>query len=131
MAVLFDRNERGDGGRCDLLGPAGDDVPVCIREGSMPDGGWEPRLGSLDGAKFVMTRSSGGAGNVSLMEDSLTYLNGSDNGDDGDDGPRWSGIRDGAGITTPLYGVVEWSGGTDAPTECLFSGEYRVDRAFA
>ncbi|WP_018501829.1 hypothetical protein [Parafrankia discariae] len=128
VAVLLDGNPVGDGDRCDLLEPAGDDVPVCIREGTLPSDGWEPRLGSLDGARFVMTRSSGGAGNVSLMEDTLTYLNG---GDGNDGGPRWSGIRDGAGRATPLDGVVEWTGGTEAPTECRFSGDHRIDRAFA
>lgn len=128
VAVLLDGNPTGDGDRCDLLEPAGGDVPVCIREGTLPDGGWEPRLGSLDGARFVMTRSSGGAGNVSLMEDTLTYLN---DGDGNDGKPRWSGIRDGAGRSTPLYGVVEWTGGTGAPTECRFSGAHGIDRAFA
>ncbi|WP_198152773.1 hypothetical protein [Pseudofrankia sp. DC12] len=41
----------------------------------------------------------------------------------------WPAIRDGGGIDTPLYGVVEWKGGAELPTQCRFAGRYRTDRA--
>ena len=123
VAGLFDDNASGDGERCDLLGPAGDDVYACIAEGTLPEDGWEPRAGSLEGARLVMARSSGSGSNVELMDDTFMYLS-------KDEGPAWSAVRDGSGWDTPLYGVVEWTGGTGEPTECLFSGDYGIDRAF-
>jgi hypothetical protein len=125
VSVLFDDNQRGDGTRCDLRGPRASDVPACIRRGTLSPAGFEPRVGSLDGALAVMTASSGNVANVRLRTNTLTYLNAAKGRP-----AVWSAIRDGSGIDTPLYGVVEWKGGSERPTQCRFAGRYRIDRAF-
>jgi hypothetical protein len=125
LARLFRDNRPGDGRRCDLGGPRESDVPACIRRGTLPPAGFEPRVGSRDGALAVMGRSSGTVANVRLLDETLAYLNA------GSGRPAaWSAIRDGGGIDTPMYGVVEWTGGSERPTQCRFSGRYRIDRAF-
>lgn len=123
---LFDHNPRGDGDRCVLRGPRGDDVPACVARGTLPDAGFEPRVASRDGAMFTMQRTSGNKAGVNLNLDTLTYL-----APLGDEQPRWSAIRDGSGLSQPMDGVVEWTGGTANPTECLFRGDHRIDRALA
>jgi hypothetical protein len=128
--TLVNGNATGDRHRCDLLGPHGDDVPACLRQGKMPPKGWQSRPGSLAGAEIIMTRSSSASSNVELMDDTFTYLSGRYPGGGTRQKAAWSAIRDGSGWETPLYGVVEWTGGSDAPTECLFRGDHRIDRAF-
>jgi hypothetical protein len=113
---LFDHNPKGNGPNCTLRGPKGDDVATCITQGTLPLAGWEPRVASLDGAEIVMKRTSGANPSVSLDEDTITYLN-AHNGEKA----KWSGVRDGSGKYQPMDGVVEWTGGTDKPTECTFS----------
>src|SRR3954447_2382440 len=71
---LLDRNPRGDGHRCLLRGPRGDDVPACVAKGTLPAAGFEPRAASRDGAKFTMQRTSGNKAGVNLNLDTLTYL---------------------------------------------------------
>ncbi len=116
-------------GRCELVGSA--DVPSCVVEGSLEDAGWEPRTGSLDGARIALERTSGDVQRVSLNKETLSYLN----AQDGQPG-RWSGILDGQGINVPLGGVAEWEG-SGTPKQCLFYDEnaadpdkYAIDRAF-
>ncbi|WP_243407983.1 hypothetical protein [Frankia canadensis] len=125
VSVLINDNARGDGKRCDLLGPHGSDVATCIRRGTFSMAGFEPRVGSRDGAIAVMSASSGNIANVRLRVSTLTYLNATKGRP-----AAWSAIRDGSGIDTPMYGVVEWRGGSERPTQCHFSGKYRIDRAF-
>jgi hypothetical protein len=123
---LFDRNPRGDGHRCLLRGPRGDDVPACVARGTLPVAGFEPRAASRDGAMFTMQRTSGNKAGVNLKLNTLTYL-----APRGGEQPRWSAIRDGSGLSQPMDGVVEWIGGSANPTECLFRGDHRIDRALA
>lgn len=110
-------------GPCQLRGAA--DVPSCIEVGTLSDAGWAPRIGSLDGAVIALSRTSGTIQNVSLDENSITYLNAWKGHP-----ARWSGILDGHGYSQPLGGVTEWSGQGN-PTTCAFSGRYAVNRAFA
>ncbi len=112
----------GDGQRCDLIGSA--DVPSCIKLGELPADGWDPRVGSLDGATFAIQRRSGDVQKVSLATETLAYLN-TWNGQPA----RWSGILDGNGYSQSLGGVSEWTGEGD-PVQCLFTGDYALDRAF-
>jgi hypothetical protein len=123
---LFNQNPKGDGSNCTKRGPKGDDVATCIIEGSLPIAGWEPRVASLDGAKIVMKRTSGSTPGVTLDESTIAYLN-AHNGQKA----MWSGIRDGSGKYQAMDGVVEWTGGTDKPTECSFSTKDKdgIDRA--
>jgi hypothetical protein len=125
---LFDRNPKGSGSDCTLRGPKGDDVPACIIQGTLPLAGWEPRVASLDGAKIVMKRTSGNTPGVNLNQDTITYLNAH-----GGEKAKWSAIRDGSGKYQPMDGVVEWTGGTDKPTECSFSKKDKdgIDRAIS
>lgn len=123
LSVLFRNNAAGVGG-CDLAGPDGSDVPACIKRGTLPSAGFEPRVGSRDGAIAVMSRSSGNIANVRLRTNTLTYLNATAGRP-----AAWSAIRDGGGIDSPMYGVVEWKGGAELPTQCRFAGRYRIDRA--
>ncbi len=106
-------------GECALIGAA--DVPSCIKEGTLDDAGWEPRIGSLNGAIFALTRSTGDRQKVSLNENTMAYLNG--------ESPRWSGILDGSGTQQALGGVAEWEGEGEA-SQCLFEGEFAVGEAF-
>lgn len=104
---------------CDLVGDA--DVPSCIMEGTLDMAGWEPRIGSLNGAVFALARSTGDRQKVSLNEDTMAYLNG--------ESPRWSGILDGSGTQQALGGVAEWEGEGEA-NQCLFEDEFALDEAF-
>jgi hypothetical protein len=123
MAKLLVNNTTGDNG-CQLYGPSGDDVFACINQGFYPADGWQPRVSSLDGATIVMKRTSGNVAGANLDENSIVYLNG-ENGQS----PRWSGVRDGSGLTNPLDGVVEWDGSSPTTTTCRFEGNDKVDRA--
>ena len=123
LSVLV-RNNAAGGADCDLRGPEGSDVPACISRGTLPAEGFEPRVGSRDGAIAVMSRSSGNIANVHLRTDTLTYLNAT-----AGRAAAWSAIRDGGGIDTPMFGVVEWKGGAEQPTQCRFAGRFRIDRA--
>lgn len=105
---------------CALVGTS--DVPSCIKQGSLPLSGFQPRVSSLAGAQAVMQRTSGTTQNVDLLTDTLTYLNGA-----GKDGV-WSGIRDGQGSFQPTEGVVEWAG-VGNPTECEFKGSDSFNKA--
>jgi len=105
---------------CVLVSKA--DVPSCIKVGSLPLSGFDPRVSSAAGATIVMQRTSGTHQNVDLLTNTLTYLNG--NGKNG----VWSGIRDGSGSFQPTEGVVEWSGQGN-PTECTFGGTDRFSMA--
>lgn len=107
---------------CELVGAA--DVPSCVQTGSLSSAGWQPRIGSLDGAVIALSRTSGFVQNVSLDENSLAYLNAWHG-----QSPAWSGILDGHGYSQPLGGVSEWSGQGN-PTSCFFTGKYAVNRAF-
>ncbi|MFE3190359.1 hypothetical protein ACFXHA_15200 [Nocardia sp. NPDC059240] len=116
-----------DGGHHDTDGCAikgNHDVTGCIKQGDLATTGWEPRVGSLDGAQIALTRASGAQQGVSLDADTITYLNGK-----GDAPGSWSGVLDGSGINVPLGGVAEWSGQGTA-TQCTFTGDYGIDRAF-
>lgn len=110
-------------GRCDLTGGA--DVASCIRRGALPQDGWQPRVSSSDGARIVMSRTSGDQQNVNLDTETITYLNARDGKP-----PQWTGVLDGRGYSTGAEGVVEWDG-THNPTECHFGGtDDRLQRAF-
>lgn len=98
-------------------------VPNCVKIGTLPQAGFDPRVSSAAGALTVMQRTSGTRQNVNLWPASLEYLNG--NGKDG----VWSAIRDGSGVWQPTEGVVEWNG-QSLPTECTFGGTDRFNRAF-
>ncbi|GAB0103765.1 hypothetical protein JMUB6875_27390 [Nocardia sp. JMUB6875] len=116
-----------DGGHRDTDGCAikGDhDVFGCIQKADLPTAGWEPRVGSLDGARIALTRATGAQQAVSLRTETITYLNAK-----GDTTGAWSGVLDGTGINVPLGGVATWSGQGNA-TQCTFSGDYGIDRAF-
>lgn len=123
LARLLKGARQGNGTRCDLVG--GHDVPSCVKQGTLPESGWEPRVGSLSGAEFALQRTSGDVQKVSLDTDTMAYLN-----------PwhgqpaRWSGILDGGGINVPIGGVAEWAGQGQVK-QCLFKGKYRADRAFS
>lgn len=112
----------GDG-PCQLRGGA--DVPSCIEVGTLPSAGWVPRIGSADGAVIALSRTSGTIQNVSLDENSITYLNAWKGHP-----ARWSGVLDGHGYSQALGGVTEWAGQGN-PTTCTFSGRFAVNRAFA
>ncbi len=116
-----------DGGHRDTDGCAikGDhDVFGCIQRADLSTAGWEPRVGSLDGARIALTRATGAQQAVSLRTETITYLNAK-----GDTSGAWSGVLDGTGINVPLGGVATWSGQGNA-TQCTFSGDYGIDRAF-
>ncbi|GAB2546941.1 hypothetical protein [Nocardia heshunensis] len=100
------------------------DVFGCVKQGDLPTAGWEPRVGSLDGAQIALTRATGAQQSVSLRTETITYLNGK-----GDAPGSWSGVLDGTGINVPLGGVAMWSGQGNA-TQCTFTGDYGIDRAF-
>lgn len=122
LRLLLD-GARNSSGKCQKTGKA--DVPSCIVKGNLPMSGWEPRVSSLDGAKIVMSRTSGNSQRVSLDTDTITYLN-AHNGKPA----LWSAIRDGRGYSAPTEGVVEWPGHGN-PTECTFGGDGdRFNRAF-
>jgi len=108
-------------GRCALRGVH--DVPSCITEGSLPDTGWEPRIGSLDGANIAIDRTAVDIQRVSLVDSTLTYLN-----DWHEQPARWSGVLDGGSIQQPIGGIAEWVG-SGKPHQCLFEGKYALDRA--
>ncbi len=116
---LTDGATQSSGEECDLVGGA--DVPSCVREGTLDAAGWDPRIGSLNGAIFALTRSTGDRQRVSLNEATMAYLNG--------ESPRWSGILDGSGTQQALGGVAEWEGEGEA-NQCLFEGEFALDEAF-
>lgn len=113
-----------DSGRegCDMVDAS--DMGTCIVEGELDLEGWEPRVGSLDGAIYAIKRTSGDEAKVSLNEGMVTYLN------EWDGQPaRWSGVLDGSGREQPLGGVSEWDG-SNQTTDCKFEGKYALDRAF-
>lgn len=120
---LTDGATQNGGDECKLIGAA--DIPSCITQGTLDKTGWEPRVGSLDGAKFALRRSTGDKQRVSLNEATLAYLNKS-----ADQSARWSGVLDGKDLQQPLGGVAEWTGTGDAK-QCEFDGDYAIDRAFA
>jgi len=111
----------GSGGQCDLVGVA--DVPGCVRQGTLPMTGWEPRVSSYNGAVYGISRTSGDMQNVSLASSTVTYLNAWHG-----EPARWSGILDGTGISQGMGGVSEWTG--SQVTTCTFSGQYAIDRSF-
>jgi len=111
----------GSGGQCDLVGVA--DVPGCVKQGSLPVTGWEPRVSSYNGAVYGISRTSGDMQNVSLASSTVTYLNAWHG-----EPARWSGILDGTGISQGMGGVSEWTG--SQVTTCTFSGPYAIDRSF-
>lgn len=117
---LFEGAATGKG-NCDMLGQH--NVPACIVEGTLPDTGWETRIGSLKGSTLALGSASADTSNVSLLKDTMTYLNAQ-----GEAPGRWSGILDGSGREQALSGVAEWhDDGTD--TDCLFTGQYAIDHA--
>lgn len=108
-------------GNCDMLGQH--NVSACIAEGTLPDTGWEARIGSFQGSTLALESASGDSTRVSLLKDTMTYLNAQ-----GEAPGRWSGILDGSGRVQALSGVAEWyDDGTD--TDCLFTGDYAIDHA--
>lgn len=122
LSRLVNGARTGDGTRCELIGKH--DVPSCIKQGTLPEDGWEPRVGSLDGAKIAIKRRSGDIQKVSLEEDTMAYLNAWHG-----QPASWSGILNGGGINVPIGGVAQWTG-EGQPTLCLFDGQYKLDRAF-
>jgi hypothetical protein len=124
MENLVDGTQPSDG-RCKRRGDVGGethDVPSCIAEGTIPTN-WEDRIAPSKAARNSMDSASGGAGNTYLMDGSLTYIYG--------DKPNtgvWTAIRDGIS-TQSLYSVVEWNEGNNA-TECRFTGDYQLSKAF-
>lgn len=122
LQALTKSAQRGDGTHCDLVGAA--DVPSCIKQGALPDTGWDARVSSLDGAEFALKRTSADTQGVSLNSDTLVYLNAWKN-----EPARWSGILDGKGINVHMGGVTEWEG-QGKPIQCEFKKEYAIDRAF-
>lgn len=108
---------------CDMVDAS--DMHTCLREGELDQAGWEPRIGSLDGAVFAIKRTSGDEQRVSLNEGMVTYLN-----EWGEQPARWSGVLDGSGREQGLGGVSEWTG-ENQTTVCKFEGKYDLDRAFA
>lgn len=121
VSDLLDGAAAGNGKDCQQVGRH--DVPSCINEKVMPDTEWQARTSSLAGAKFFLGKKTGDKSGVNLMEESVTYLYSEDGGG------KWTGIRDGSGKRTPMYGVVEWSGKGD-PTECYFNRDgYNLNRA--
>ncbi|MBY8862130.1 hypothetical protein K7711_37045 [Nocardia sp. CA2R105] len=121
LHLITDNGNRNSDG-CAIRG--NHDVYSCIQKGDLSTAGWEPRVGSLDGAKIALSRATGAVQAVSLRTETITYLNGR-----GDAPGYWSGVMDGSGINVPLGGVAEWSG-QGAATSCTFSGPYGIDRAF-
>lgn len=107
---------------CDMVDAS--DMGTCIVEGELDLEGWEPRIGSLDGAIYAIKRTSGDEAKVSLNEGMVTYLN-EWNGQPA----RWSGVLDGSGKEQSLGGVSEWDG-TNQTTDCTFENKYAVNRAF-
>lgn len=108
---------------CDMVGAS--DMHTCLREGELDQAGWEPRIGSLDGAVFAIKRTSGDEQRISLNKGMVTYLN-----EWGEQPARWSGVLDGSGTEQGLGGVSEWDG-SNQTTICKFEGKYDLDRAFA
>lgn len=107
---------------CDMVDAS--DMHTCILEGKLSPEGWEPRVGSLDGAIFAIKRTSGDQQRISLNEEMMAYLN------EWEGQPaRWSGVLDGTGKEQPLGGVSEWDGSNET-TDCRFEGKYALDRAF-
>ena len=111
----------GSGGQCGLVGLA--DVPGCVKQGTLPMTGWEPRVSSYNGAIYGISRTSGDMQNVSLAPSTVTYLNAWHG-----EPARWSGVLDGTGISQGIGGVSEWTG--SQVTTCTFSGQYAIDRSF-
>lgn len=95
------------------------DVPSCITQGSYQPN-WDSRVASLSGAQIVMSRTSGSVPNTDIMDETLTYLNGST--------PAWTTIRNGSG-KQPLYGIVSWDG-KNAVQTCRFTGDNLLNYAF-
>ncbi|MFD6161949.1 hypothetical protein ACFWF7_14580 [Nocardia sp. NPDC060256] len=121
LHLLANGGTKNSGG-CAVLG--GHDVYGCIQQGDLSPAGWEPRVGSLDGATIALGRAIGDVQAVSLRPETITYLNGR-----GAVPGSWSGVLDGSGINVPLGGVAEWTG-EGAVTACTFTGDYGIDRAF-
>lgn len=124
VRLLLNDARKGGGDECDLIGSA--DVPSCIVQGELAEDGWDPRIGSLDGAKTALRRSSGDTQRVSLNGAMMAYLNG---GNSNSETPRWSGVLDGSGKQQSIGGIAEWTG-TGTPKQCLFEGDFELDRAF-
>ncbi len=122
LNLLFNDARQSNTDKCDLVGGA--DVPSCIKQGTLSEAGWDARVGSLDGAKIALRRTTGDAQRVSLNVKTLTYLNAG-----GEQQARWSGIMDGKGRQQPMAGVAEWEG-SGQPTQCQFEGQFELDRAF-
>jgi hypothetical protein len=99
-----------------------DDTHGCVKQGELPADGWIPRVGSHDTAVQALKNSSGATSATNLDPDTVAYLNSSKAG-------TWSGIIDGSGIQVPLGGVAEWDG-HGVSTQCTFTGDYALDRAF-
>lgn len=95
------------------------DVGNCVKVGTMPEAGFEARSSSAEGALLAMKRTSGATQNVSLLSDTLVYLQGKN---------AWSAIRDGSGNSAHTEGVVEWAG-TGVPSECYFGGDDQFNKA--
>ncbi|MCA9309181.1 hypothetical protein KC973_02295 [Candidatus Saccharibacteria bacterium] len=107
---------------CDMVDAS--DMHTCIVEGDFSPEGWEPRVGSLDGAIYAIKRTSGDQQRISLNEEMMAYLN------EWEGQPaRWSGVLDGTGKEQPLGGVSEWDGSSET-TDCKFEDKYALDRAF-
>lgn len=110
----------GAGGRA-LAGA--DDVPSCVRAGTLSTAGWAARVSSYNGAIYLLSRSSADMQNVSLNELTVEYLNAWQGHP-----ARRSGVLDGTGISQGMGGVAEWDG--SKVTTCTFSGRYAIDRSF-
>lgn len=123
LARLVKDARTGGNSDCALVGSH--DVPSCIKQGTLPVTGWDARVGSLDGARIALSRTSGDVQRVSLKTETLAYLN-----EEAGRPARWSGILDGKGITQSLAGVAEWTG-EGRPSQCLFKDDFAIDRAFA
>jgi hypothetical protein len=123
ISLLFSGNATSSG-RCKLLGPAGDNEPVCITQGTLPMSGWQPRIASLYAANIVLSRTSGLESGVQIDTDTETYLNAWHG-----QPAQWSGIINGSGRSRGINGVAEWDGVSPKPTACYFSGQDTINRA--
>lgn len=100
------------------------DVKGCVKQGTLSEEGWDPRVSSFKAAQLVLTKKSGEMQRSTLQQDTVTYLNARPG-----QPAAWSGIIDGTGKEQPMVGIAEWSG-VGQPKVCKFEGQYAMKRAW-
>lgn len=121
LKYLFDGKQMGSNPGCTRIYNNGG-FNSCVLQGEFsPD--WYPRASSATGATKILTNNSATDNNSQLLQDSLAYIY------DADGSGKWTAIRDGKG-TNPIVGVMEWNGSGDRATNCNFSGNYALNKAF-